>query len=159
MNDALVARLLQCGGCSASHDLHYSRKGWLGIHARPPRPALHIYVNAGVSVETVDAMLAIVRSFAPRAPKDVVLRALAKVYYLTASKKEDGEDLTLRFAAWEDQLSAFPGDVVLAVLRDWPNDNRYWPTWDAIRPKLLAAAGFRAMAAERLERLAEHKRR
>jgi len=55
-----------------------------------------------------------------------VIVELGRLRSLTVSR-DVGQDLTLVFAAYADELRRYPPDAVREVLRDWPRHNRFWP--------------------------------
>jgi hypothetical protein len=39
------------------------------------------------------------------------------------------EELSLQLAVYTDELGQYPADIVVKVLRDWPKQSKWWPTW------------------------------
>ena len=62
------------------------------------------------------------------ASEDLLLAELARCRSLTASRNAGNDDLTLALSAWVAELERYPGDIVVAELRDWPRAHKFWPT-------------------------------
>lgn len=67
------------------------------------------------------------------AGEDFVLGELARLRAMTASR-DVGQDLTLVFAAYADEMQRYPADVVREVLRGWRG--KFWPTWAELVERL-----------------------
>lgn len=61
---------------------------------------------------------------------------LGEVMLLTARRKEDDDDLAARLHVYTRRLSEYPKDMVRAVLREWPNRNKFFPTWCELKAAL-----------------------
>lgn len=63
----------------------------------------------------------------PATPQKI-LAELTRLRALTVSRDQATLDLELIAAAYTDELSRYPADAVVEVLRDWPRSNRFWPS-------------------------------
>ncbi len=62
-----------------------------------------------------------------------LVQEITRCLMLTRAARQDRQDQTLRLAALTQELKAFPGDVVIAALRQWARKERWWPTLAELR--------------------------
>lgn len=55
---------------------------------------------------------------------------------MVARRNAGDDEAELTLACYAENLREFPSDIVLAVLRDWPNRSQWWPTWFELRELL-----------------------
>lgn len=62
---------------------------------------------------------------------------IARMYAMTARKKEDQISLDLAVAAYGEELLSYPREIVRKVLIGWPCKSDWWPTWKALSDELV----------------------
>lgn len=55
------------------------------------------------------------------------LKLLTETFIRTAPRAQTTDDLKLRLAVYESDLSEYPADIVRYALREWPKHNVFWP--------------------------------
>lgn len=82
---------------------------------------------------------AIIEGAFKSAPADRIANELYKLRMLTRGREQrDAADQEAENVIWLEQLRCFPGDIVIDVLRSWPNrnDGQWWPTWHDVQQEL-----------------------
>ena len=62
-------------------------------------------------------------------PSKTILQELTRLKLKTMARNMTTEELSLQLAVYVDELSEYPADIVVKVLRDWPRNSKWWPTW------------------------------
>lgn len=88
------------------------------------------------------AALAFVQETLEPATEDFVLGELGRLRALTVSR-DIGQDLTLVFAAFTDELLKYPPDAIREVLREWPRTERFWPSMAELNERISLIVGPR----------------
>lgn len=81
-----------------------------------------------------------------------LVQEITRCLMLTRAAKQDQQDQTLRLAALAQELKAFPGDVVIAALRQWSRRERWWPTLAELRDECQKAMRVRKSLRQCCER-------
>jgi len=84
-------------------------------------------LNGWISDNDLRAVADVIRIACTAAPRGEVLRALALMRSSTIARPSAETDTVLILAAYADELDEFPGDAVLAAIRAWPRNNKFWP--------------------------------
>ena len=84
------------------------------------------------------------RAFEP-APREQIMRLLARLKVLVVQRDADHNDLALQFAAYTDELAAWPGDIAVHVLETQPKMSKWWPAWSELDGR-LRSCGSRRLA-------------
>lgn len=79
------------------------------------------------------------------APQKAIAAELAKLRMLTISRNASENDLRATALAYLEALSEYPGDAVIATLRQWPHKSRFWPTLSELVDGIWSACQFRKM--------------
>ncbi len=88
------------------------------------------------------------------APQSDVLMALARLRAMTRAPQAGDDDLKFSLGVYAEELAAYPGDVVLSALKDWPRRSMWWPSWHELRGGLEDLTVERRSRLEALRRLA-----
>ena len=62
-------------------------------------------------------------------PANTILQELTRLKLKTMARNMTTEELSLQLAVYTDELGQYPADIVVKVLRDWPKQSKWWPTW------------------------------
>lgn len=62
-------------------------------------------------------------------PRKIMADMIKKLYVQTARRNGDQMDLNLTVGVYIENLSEYPADVVYHVLKQWPKQSKWWPTW------------------------------
>ena len=62
-------------------------------------------------------------------PSETILQELTRLKLKTMARNMTTEELSLQLAVYTDELGQYPADIVVKVLRDWPKQSKWWPTW------------------------------
>ena len=73
--------------------------------------------------------LAVVEIALRPCPPAIVDQELLRLKILTKSQALNAEEVALQAAVYTQQLSAYPEDVVVDVLRCWRAREKWWPAW------------------------------
>lgn len=68
----------------------------------------------------------------------------------TAHAKDDEMTSDLKLRVYATDLAAYPGDVVRHVLKEWPNNNKWFPVWQELCAEIERMAGLRPQIVERV---------
>lgn len=69
-------------------------------------------------------------------PTNTILQELTRLKLKTMARNMTTEELSLQLAVYVDELSSYPADIVVKVLRDWPKQSKWWPTWHELDVEL-----------------------
>lgn len=95
------------------------------------------------------------------APADKISAALYKLRMMTRGREQRSEsDQEAETIIWIEHLRCYPGDIVLAVLRDWPTrkDGQWWPTWHDVQEALRQALDKRRAILNHVRSIAANDR-
>lgn len=70
------------------------------------------------------------------APFEMIVRKYAEVLLMCATRKQDDFDIELATSAVCERMRYYPADVVMCVLDEWPDNNRFKPTWLDLKEKM-----------------------
>jgi hypothetical protein len=104
--------------------------------------------------QLADAIALHERALMPAPETDVVVE-LARLRVLTRAAQAGDEDLKFAQQVYARELSAYPADVVLSVLRDWPSRSMWWPAWKELHDDLERLTRRRKSRLEALRKLAD----
>lgn len=103
------------------------------------------------------------------ATREVLILALVRLKQEAGKfrSKGDADSASIQIEAYVERLSAYPGDIALAVLRDWPERSAEWPQWFELfeslerltKPRRALCAQLAGEGLTRLEHLPEHRQR
>ena len=79
------------------------------------------------------------------APVDRIAEELIKLRVVSAVKDGADIDMEIQAGAYADRLSRYPADCVIYVLRQWPSESKWWPTWFELEEKLSKWADERTV--------------
>lgn len=99
-------------------------------------PIRHLYLERGMPTEAARRAFTEIRQLCEGPDKRTVAMGLAEVWSLCKRKAEGEEDLTMVIQAFGDRLRDYPSDVVQYVLHQWPNENKFTPSWLELQDKL-----------------------
>ncbi|MGE0830820.1 MAG: hypothetical protein AB7O04_15910 [Hyphomonadaceae bacterium] len=103
-------------------------------------------LNVGLALSRLQAALR------PARPADV-LDTLAELALLVEKRENDDDISEARMAAYLQRLQAYPGDIVLFVLKAWPDRSKFWPTWAELREALDERFAKRRVMLPALQRI------
>lgn len=89
----------------------------------------------GSAANMIDAAQELRRTAPPASPGKLAGMLATMNATLVQSRQSEAET-RLRVAAYVDRLAEYPADVVAAVLRAWPDNNKFWPAWFELREEL-----------------------
>jgi hypothetical protein len=104
-------------------------------------------------VQAAEKALRMYESACLPAPDQTVYIELAALRSLTKVAQADTDDIKLQMAVYARQLRAYPGDVVLHVLRSQPGMEKFWPSWAELKERLDLYAGKRLEKRQQLREL------
>ena len=87
---------------------------------------------AGTEAQRTAAM-ALLKSCPPRAPVQEIMGELTRLRVLTIARAEDQGDLTLKLAAYAEELSEFPIEVVRSACRGLAKREKWFPSWSELK--------------------------
>ena len=87
------------------------------------------------------------------APDQTISTELASLKALTKSAKAETDDIKLQLGVYARQLRAYPGDVVVHVLRTHANMETFWPSWAELKERLDLYANKRLKKRQQLREL------
>ena len=68
--------------------------------------------------------------------KKEIAALIARMYAMTARKREDQISLDLAVTVYGEELFSHPGEIVRKVLTDWPRKSDWWPTWKMLETEI-----------------------
>lgn len=87
--------------------------------------------------------------------------ALYRLRTLTRSREaQTPDDQTAETTVWLEEMKAWPGDIVLDVVRAWPRragKGQFWPTWAELLVEIRAACEVRIALLNHVRRLSATK--
>jgi len=87
------------------------------------------------------------------APEEDIGAALYTLRVMTRGRDRASEgDREAEAIIWLQHLRAYPADIVLTTLRNWPHrhDGQWWPTWHDVQKELEALTGARRLLADHI---------
>lgn len=107
--------------------------------------------DRGALMQAIDAFRA---ANAP-APYDLAVQEVMRLRYATAARNAGQDDLELILGLMADEVSRYPADVVVEVLRERARSSRWWPPLKDVLDDLNAAVSRRRSLLECLERMVD----
>lgn len=92
------------------------------------------------------------------APIEKIIEWLTLCAALTAIAKEEDASATLKLKAYAERLCDYPGDVVHKALKEWPDKNKWFPTWAELRAECEVQCGKRGEFVNEARRILRAKR-
>ena len=126
-NKALVDALAQRYGLSKKG------RGWIGIG----EPDFQMVAIDGMDVDWQGAIDAVQLALTPP-DDDMIEKALAILEVQTKRRAEDDQVASLGLRVYVNGLKKYPADVVLEVLRRWPEKSPWAPSWKELFDDLEA---------------------
>jgi hypothetical protein len=102
------------------------------------------------------AALAILDVALSPAPVEAVAREVTRLRMMTKARAEDATDTKFMAAAYMEELTRYPADIVSDALRFWARNEKWWPAWSELRDLLDARVRRRRAMKAALERLARN---
>jgi hypothetical protein len=93
---------------------------------------------------------AIINGLSAPAPYAKIIEWLTVCAVLTAHPKDDAMSSDLKMKAFASQLAGYPGDIVAHVLKEWPNKNKWFPTWAELLADIDEMSGLRPDIVDRV---------
>lgn len=109
--------------------------------------SLTVKLAEDVNVDGAEATLSGLAAPAPRAD---IVEWLTMCAVLTAMPRDDDMTSDLKLRAFAERLSEHPGDIVRHVLKEWPESNKWFPTWSELRIEIDRMAGIRPAIIDRV---------
>ena len=100
----------------------------------------------------LDQALAAVEATLAPAPSRTLQIELAALDKRCVRRRESAEDELFRVGVWVADLQRYPADIAIAALRQWADQNDWWPPWAAIRALCERLVAPRQAALDRLRR-------
>jgi hypothetical protein len=104
-------------------------------------------VDAAATTEAKTFVSALQQTCRPLDDESLI-RELAKLRTKVGRRAEEGSDMELLFEAYVEDLREYPADIVLEVLRTWPNLSKWWPALEELKQpigwRVRQRAGFLA---------------
>lgn len=135
-----------------SHWLHWRRKIEPGTSSGVDQ--MQAQIRKAIRREWIEEALKSYRLAELPAPDDVVVKELTSMCATTMPRREDASDAAVYIAAIARRLRAFPGDVVLDVLRSQPDHDKWRPTWQELLLRLEGKTKRRKSTLRLLEEMA-----
>ena len=82
------------------------------------------------------------------APRPALAAALTELRALTV--RQAGVEDALLATAWVERLTAWPADIAIWALREWPSRSKWWPAWNEIEELMSRRAHERLVLCARL---------
>lgn len=89
-------------------------------------------------------------------PLDKIITELATLKALTISAGKDTDDMSFQYTIYAKKISCYPADIVLYVLRAWPDSHKFWPSWNELQIELDTQAKKRLSARDALRKLLDN---
>ena len=124
------------------------------VHAETGKICM-VYITGNMSREDLMTAHQVVRMHTAPLTKQEMLPAIAEMLVLCKRRKDDAEELQLTIEAFRERLSAYPADIVKKVLKDWPNENMFTPSWFELKDRLDVKARRRKGIWEALKTLVD----
>ncbi len=82
------------------------------------------------------------------APKEVILKALARLKLSTNARNQDGDDARFQRAVYVEELAEFPADVVVEACRKMARLEDWFPPIGKLRAECQQLVRWRRLTAE-----------
>lgn len=107
----------------------------------------------GYSLAPVDAAekmqaKAIVLAACRRCDSKTIASELTRMRVLTKARELSNDDASATVAAYAEELSRYPADIVRAACRGWSKREPWWPSWAELKEELTRHARRRKALAE-----------
>lgn len=112
---------------------------------------MSLTVTSSDSVEAEKAER-IVQGLTAPAPQAKLVEWITMCAALTAQPRDDDMASELKLRAYVEKLAEYPGDIVNAVLKDWPGKSKWFPTWAELKAALDKHMGIRPLVVEHVRR-------
>lgn len=86
---------------------------------------------------------AVIDGLAAPAPRSSIIEWLTICAVKTVSSRDDDTASDLKLKVFADDLSQYPGDIVRHVLKEWPENNKWFPAWSELRDEIDRMSGLR----------------
>lgn len=136
-------------GADARRDLRFIT----ALYDEAARGAILYYIDATAERASLLAAHGEVMATLAQASREQVARSLAECWALCKRRNEDEDDTALTLGALIDRIKVYPGDIVLEALAEWPNKNKFTPSWAELREILDSKAKHRKRIATTLKLL------
>ena len=93
-------------------------------------------LEAPCPVDDIKTAIAVIDQFSAPLPTNEITKLLAKMFVKTKRKADDQLSQDLMFAAYREELSEWPADLVVEVLTKWPRQCMWWPSWHELFEEL-----------------------
>jgi hypothetical protein len=113
--------------------------GLLSLNSLEGRKFLDLPVIQ-TGIQEVKSLMA--RSMQP-APDEMIVAALAECAALCCRKADGDEMNDAAVRAYVARLRSVPADCALTALKDWPNRNKFFPTWHELQSEINKLARYR----------------
>lgn len=94
------------------------------------------YEIGTVSAEDLQAGQALVRAAIQRCDRQTVASELTRMRALTKARQLTDDDAAVTVAAYAEELSQYPADIVRAACRSWTRREPWWPSWAELKAEL-----------------------
>ena len=109
------------------------------------------YLRRDAPVEALRALRKRISDLSVPLSRNDTLEALTRCWALCKRRSETDDDTVLTMSAFLDKLKEYPADAVRKVLEDWPNQNRFTPTWAELKVDLDTLVYFRKRATKAID--------
>ena len=92
----------------------------------------HLPVQIEATEDDLQEALSHSEQFMKPLPDDQIVLEINKLKVRCKMRAEQQEDLQMLIACMIDDLSEYPGDIALDVLRQWPKLSPWWPSWNEL---------------------------
>ena len=86
---------------------------------------------------------AVIDGLAAPAPRASIIEWLTICAVKTVSARDDDMASDLNMKVFADDLGQYPGDIVHHVLKEWPERNKWFPSWSELRDEIDRLSGLR----------------
>lgn len=93
-------------------------------------------LEAPCPIDDIKTAIAVIDQFSAPLPANEITKLLAKMFVKTKRKADDQLSQDLMFAAYREELSEWPADLVVEVLTAWPRQSMWWPSWHELALEL-----------------------
>ena len=93
-------------------------------------------LEAPCTIDDIKTAIAVIDEFSAPLPANEITKLLAKMFVKTKRKADDQLSQDLMFAAYREELSEWPADLVVEVLTKWPRQSMWWPSWHELFEEL-----------------------
>ena len=121
---------------------------YLGPYGFEPRFEGFTRLQGPVPADMDDSLAVVEQASAP-APREFVVKELARLRMSTKARPEAEDDLSMMAAVYADALRVYPADIVADACRKWARMEKWWPSLS----ELIDMADFRMRKRARLAEL------